>query len=327
MQNGAENKLTRRDFVKATAAGTAAALAGSAGRLQSGQEGTLPRRMLGKTGKHVTVLGLGTAPAGFRPRKETARFYDTAISAGVTYMDTAPEFAGYGHAQLALGDVLRTRREEVFLVTKCWEPDGEKALALLKRNLAELQTDHADVVYAHSIGSDKMDLETVLGPRGVLRALEKARRDGLCRFVGISGHNRPDKFLAVLREFDVQVMMNAVSFVARHIYNFEELVWPVARGQDVGLVAMKVFGGMAGSGNSQKGARLTGDDCPLAFHYAMGLPGITTVVLGCYDEAELRQAIGWARGFQPLSDAESKRLTARGRELAGQWGEVYGPVA
>jgi hypothetical protein len=35
------------------------------------------------------------------------------------------------------------------------------------------------------------------------------------RFIGVSGHNRPARFLRVLREFEIQVMMTAVSFVAR----------------------------------------------------------------------------------------------------------------
>ena len=39
-----------------------------------------------------------------------------------------------------------------------------------------------------------------------MRALERAQHDGLARFIGITGHNRPEKCLKVLREFDVQVI-------------------------------------------------------------------------------------------------------------------------
>ena len=39
-------------------------------------------------------------------------------------------------------------------------------------------------------------------------------------------------------------MMNAVNYVVRHIDDFEERVWPEARQKNVGLVAMKVLGGM-----------------------------------------------------------------------------------
>lgn len=240
----AQREISRRRFLRVTGAGSAVAWAGGAADRAGDDGAALPQRILGKTGVKVPILGLGTAPAGHRARKEAAWLFHEAISAGVTYLDTAPEFAGYGIAQKALGDVLKQRRQEVFVVTKCFEPDGEKALALLKRNLKELQTDQVDLVYAHSIGDAKMDLKTVLGKQGVMPALEKARRDGLCRYIGISGHNRPHKFLKVMEDFDIQVMMNAVNYVIRHVYDFEEQVWPEARRRDIGLVAMKVLGGM-----------------------------------------------------------------------------------
>jgi uncharacterized protein len=77
--------------------------------------------------------------------------------------------------------------------------------------------------------------------------LEKARNDGLTRFLGVSGHNRPWRFLKALEEWDFDVMMNAVSVVSRHIYNFENQVWPVAAAKGLGLLAMKVFGGVKDS--------------------------------------------------------------------------------
>jgi hypothetical protein len=325
-------RLSRRDFLARSGAASAWAVAVGAAPSAAVTNQPLPTRTLGKTGVEVPVLGLGTAPAGDRPRKEAAWFYHQAISAGVTYLDTAPRFAGYGIAQKALGDVLKERRDEVFLVTKCFEPDGEKALELLKRNLKELQTDYADVVYAHSIGDQKMDLDTVLGKQGVMAALEKARDDGLCRFVGISGHNRPAKFLKVMEEFDIEVMMNAVNPVIRHVYNFEEHVWPAARQKNIGLVAMKVLGGQYKSEAEPaykpraKGGRITGDDMEPAFRYAMGLPGTASVVLGCYNFNELEEAIGWTRKYKPLSDKQRNQLLAEGKSLAEQWGEVHGPA-
>ena len=330
MYANSPSDVNRREFLKTAGAGTA--LIGAASMLparaeeQEADESPLPQRPLGKTGVRVPIIGLGTAPAGHRSRKQAAAFYAECLDRGLTYLDTAPEFAGYGLAQRALGDVLKTRRKEAFLVTKCFEPDGEKALKLLKKNLDELQTDYADVVYAHSIGSDKMDLKTVMGPTGVMKALKKAQRDGLARFIGISGHNRPAKFLEVIRNFDIQVMMNAVSFVSRHIYDFETTVWPEAHRRGIALVAMKVFGGMAGGSSKPKGGRITGNDVLQAFRYAQSLPNIATVVIGMYDSRELDQNIRWARAFKPLSDDEQRRLLARGKRMAADWGNVYGPV-
>ena len=331
-RNSKKDAFSRREFLGATGSGTALAWAGSGSYSNAGAEGPLARRKLGKTGVKVPILGLGTAPAGTRSRKEAAWFFHKAIDAGVTYLDTAPEFAGYGIAQKALGDVLKHRRPDAFVVTKCFEPDGEKALALLKRNLKELQTDRVDLVYAHSIGDAKMDLDIVLGSRGVMHALEKARRDGLCRFIGISGHNRPEKFLKVMDDFDIQVMMNAVNYVIRHVYNFEERVWPEARRRDIGLVAMKVLGGMYRSEADPqckpkaKGGRIRGARVRSAIRYALDLPAVSTAVLGCYNLHELHQAMRWVRAFQPLSGDERQKLLAEGQRISEEWGAVHGPV-
>ena len=85
----------------------------------------MPARRLGKTGVELPILGFGTGASGQRLTvSEAVRLYETAFQAGVTYFDTAPEFAGYGKAQEQLGHFLPSVRSQIFLVTKCWEPDG-----------------------------------------------------------------------------------------------------------------------------------------------------------------------------------------------------------
>jgi aryl-alcohol dehydrogenase-like predicted oxidoreductase len=314
--------VSRRDFLKTASACTALALA--AGDVQAGEKTVLPMKGLGRTKVKVPIMGLGTAPAGFRPEKEAVAFYHQCIDSGLTYLDTAPEFAGYGKAQVYLGQVLKERRKEVFLVTKCFEPNGDKALQLLKKNLAELQVEQADLVYAHSIGDDKMTPEKIYAADGVCKALEKARRDGLTRFIGVSGHSRPDRFLKALEEWDYDVQMNAVSLVARHIYDFEDKVWPRAAKKGIGLAAMKVFGGAT---STPKGARMPDAMKQAALRYALGLPLVSVVVVGIHDAEELQQNLAWLKAYKPLTAEELKALDQPTRELAGKWGKPYGPVA
>jgi aryl-alcohol dehydrogenase-like predicted oxidoreductase len=169
-----EDSISRRNFLRTTFGGAlAAGLAGT-----GAAEEVLPRRVLGKTGVPVPILAMGTAPAGNHAADGDAiALYNEAIDLGVNYMDTAPDFAGYGRAQIQLGHVLKERRQEVFLVTKTFTPDGDEARRLLERNLKELQTDHADLVYVHSLGDDRMDPSQALGPNGTLRGLLKAREE------------------------------------------------------------------------------------------------------------------------------------------------------
>lgn len=313
--------VSRREFLA-----TAAALGALTQSHSPAAEPTrLPHRVLGKTGVSVPILGLGTAPVGMLTEQEAVPFYHRCIDAGVTYLDTAPEFAGYGKAQAYLKPVLKDRRNEVFVVTKCFEPDGEAALTLLKKNFAELGIDRADLVYAHSLGHDRMDPAVVSGPNGVFKALEKAKRDGLTRFVGVTGHNRPGRFLKALDEWDYEVQMNAVSLVARHVYDFESKVWPKAAAKNVGLAAMKVYGGFPGKG-PKFDARLPADLRHAALRYALGLPNVTLAVVGMKTAAELAENVGWVKAFQPLTAAELAALDVPTRDLAKKWGPIYGAV-
>jgi len=273
----------------------------------------------------IPVLGLGTAPAGHRPERDAVAFFRRCIDSGVTHLDTGPLVGGYGNAQVYLGRALAGRRDGLFLATRCSEPDGEAALRQLKQSLADLGTDQVDLVYAQSLGTDRMSPETMFGPNGVCRALEKARRDGLTRFLGLSGHNRPDRFLHALEAWDFEVMMTPASLVSRHVYDFEGVVWPRAREKGVALLAMKVFCGVAEGKTRPKGAHLPDDLKEAGLRYALGLPGVSGVALGMHDESELRVALRWVSGYAPLRVEELEALDRPTRELAGRWGELYGP--
>ena len=288
----------------------------------------VPTRLLGKTGERISILGFGTAAAGTRLNlKEAVRLYEEALNLGVTYSDTAPEFAGYGKAQKQLGYLLRERRKEVFLVTKCWEPKGEDALKLLQQNFRELQTDYADLVFVHSVGADKMDPKVVFGRRGCYAALMKAKANGLTKYVGFSGHNRQGRFVDALKNFKVDVLLNAVNFVDHHTYNFEQEVWPLANKKQVGLIAMKVFGGE----NKKKRGGLSHSMIPqrfheMAFRYALSQPGIASAAIGMATRAELHQNIKWAKNFKPITSREAAKIREMGKEFAKNWGPHFGPI-
>jgi hypothetical protein len=323
--------LTRRQLLRTVAGTTLAAvpLALAADEGEAAAADALPRRVLGKTGVRVPILGFGTAAAGIRRNVANAvALYNEAIDAGVNYMDTAPSHTGYGRAQEQLGHVLKDRRKDVFLVTKTHEARGDDALRLLRRNLKELQTDRADLVYVHSLGD--MDVDTVVGRGGVLPALLKAKRDGLTRFVGISGHHRPGKFLRVLAsEYgdQIDVMMLAVNFADRHTYDFEGKVLPAAAQKNIGLAAMKVFGGANWSDKGMSNSMMPAAHHRSAFRYALSLPRVSVAVIGMATAGEFRRNLAWARQFKPLSAAERAALEAPGQALAAKWGAHFGPVA
>jgi aryl-alcohol dehydrogenase-like predicted oxidoreductase len=312
---------SRRDVIRAGAAGAALLLGGRLPAFEDRTSAKLPLRMLGKTGVKVPILGLGTVSIGnMNERREAETLLNKAIDMGVTYIDTAPPstskafFTGYGKAQRYLNGVLKERRKEVFLVTKCLETESEKALALLKKNLEELGVDQVDLVHSHSIGHAVYDFDALVGDKGTMAALEKAKTDGLARYVGMTGHNRPEKFVKVLERRSIDAMMNAVNIVDRHTYSFEDVVWPVARKKQVGLVAMKVMAGGIVSCKMPEELRQA------SLRFALGVEGVAVAVVGIRTQKELEQNVQWAKDFKPLTAEESKDLKKKTVELAKQWG-------
>jgi uncharacterized protein len=313
--------LSRRDFIRAGAAG-ATLLLGNA--LPSwGDDGTakVPQRLLGKTGVKVPILGLGTVAVGNVTNEKAAHaLINQAIDRGVTYIDTAPAqtrlalMTGYKRAQSYLQAVLKERRKEVFIVTKCLETDGDKTIALLKKNLDELGVEQVDLAYTHSIGHAIYDLEALVADNGPMAALEKAKKEGLTRFVGITGHNRPEKFAAVIARRDIDVMMNAVNIVDRHTYAFEDVVWPLARQKNIGLAAMKVYGGGIQS------CKMPADLRHASFRFAQSVKGVALTVIGMGSQQELEQNIEWAKSFRPMTPEEAQELKSKSVDLARQWG-------
>jgi uncharacterized protein len=297
-------------------------------RIVTDRTSPLPTRILGKTSVQLPILGFGTGPTGVRLNTRDAVYlYETAFRGGIRYFDTAPEFAGYGKAQVQLSHFLKHVRSEVFLVTKCFEPDGERALKLLEKSLKELGTSYADLVFVHSVGDDKMDPRMVFGRHGTYAALQKAKTLGLTKYVGLSGHSRPQRFLHALRQFEIDVLLNAVNFVDRHTYNFEEQVWPAAVHANIGLIAMKVYGGA----QDPPPARLSHAQMPVdyhdaAFRYALSQPQVCCAVIGMATPWELEQNLQRARNFQPLSAVEAKRLHEAGAPMARQWTDHLGPL-
>ena len=286
----------------------------------------LPHRRFGKTGERVPLLGLGTAPGGTGLGDDEAiRLFNRAIDLGVTYVDTAPL---YGRAQKQLGEIVPTRREEMFLVSKALTEDGAEAQRIVEDSLRDLKTDYLDLVFVHSVGSH--DVEKILSPTGSLAALRAAKRQGLIRHIGVSAHNNPWKVLRVMEESDIDVLMIALNFADHFTYGFHGDVLSMAREKDVAVAAMKVYGGATDMKSDKPiaSAVQTGGftDYERALRYALGLPGVGTAVVGVFSEEELEQNVEWIRRYQPLTVEEEESLLAQGRQIAEQWGQHFGPI-
>ena len=149
--------------------------------------------------------------------------------------------------------------------------------------------------------------------------------------MGISGHSKVESFVPVIETGQIDVVMMAMNFVDRYAYGFEEKVLPVAIKHNVGVACMKVFGGIRGGFGIAEGPNPGPQMDPRwleqAVRYAMGLPGVATLVIGPHTVDQLRQNVRMVKNYRPLSDEQHAALAKLGQRLSEQWGEHFGPVA
>jgi hypothetical protein len=318
--------VTRRGFV--IAASSTLALS-HVSAVEDGSHTHIPQQVLGRTAVQVSRLGFGCSHfqrAHIGP-DDVAEVLHRALELGVNYLDVAPNYgnAETGFSEVKMGPTVKEIRDRVFLVTKTEEPTYEGTWKLLRESMKRLQTDHFDLVHLHNIGHEPRfpDLQFTLGDKGALGALREAKRQGVVRFIGASGHLHPSRFHDVLDTGEIDVLMNAVNFVAQHTYDFEDKVWARARRENVALVAMKVLGG---AGGGRTGFKLPQEHYDNAIRYALSIPGVACAVIGMENARELEQAAKTVSEFQPLSEEEANELARIGLQMAAtqQWKTAYG---
>jgi aryl-alcohol dehydrogenase-like predicted oxidoreductase len=264
------------------------------------QEKLAPMREFGKTGIKVPLVGYGTAPLG-KPevsREHAVKCLNHAIDAGITYLDTSPDYGSEPH----LGEVMRTRRKEVFLATKINNRSKEGVLKQLKESLSKLQTDHVDLIQVHAVNA-WADLEQALAPDGAVAALEQARQEGLCRFIGITGHARPEILALALRRYPFDTVLSALGFADHLVSGAENFILPVAQQNNTGVIAMKVLG----HGNFK--------NRDLALRYSLSLPGVSLAIIGMDTPKHIDEIVQIATNITPLSQDEEDRLVKEVRKL------------
>ncbi len=287
----------------------------------------LPTRTLGRTNVPVSLLGLGLAPlgSGRTSPAQAEAVVRAALDQGVTYLDVSPD---YGGAEDKLKPVFANAktREGVFLVTKVnpAEPTAEGVQRQIERSLKRMGVERVDAVHIHNLGD--WDMAALVAPSGALAGLKEARRRGLVRFLGTSGHMRPARFVTALETGDIDLTMNALNFADRHTYDFEGLVLPAARKHGTAVVAMKVLGGAQGWRYDGQTPGTLAQYHERAIRYSLGLPGVRVAVIGMSTVEEVAQAVQVARAYRPLSAAQQSALIAEGKKLAAARGLYYGPV-
>jgi aryl-alcohol dehydrogenase-like predicted oxidoreductase len=269
----------------------------------AGKITAVPRRKLGKTGVEVSIIGVGGYHLGsVKDEAAAIRIVHAAIDAGINFFDNAWEYHD-GQSEQWLGKALGGRRDKAFVMTKvCTHGRGRaEALKQLDDSLKRLKTDRIDLWQVHEVIYDD-DPAHHYAKKGVLEALTEAKKAGKVRFVGFTGHKKPELHLEMIERgypFDtLQLPLNAFDAQFR---SFEAKVLPRAREKGIGVIGMKP---LCGGGEPISKGVLKVEE---ALRYAMSLP-VAVTVTGIDSYEILEQDVDIARGFQPMSEAEMKAI-------------------
>jgi uncharacterized protein len=308
------DSLSRRDMLKATLAAAAGFTVGpdlGMGRLSTlyaagTAAAAMPTRRLGKTGFEVPLFSLGGQATLEQPGRleDSVRIIHRALDLGVRYIDTSHIY-GNGVSEQYIGEVLKDRRDEVFLATKSRDYSYDGTLRVVEQSLQRLQTDHLDLYQHHNVSSDE-GLRQVLGPNGAFKAFVELQEQGVIKHRGITGHSSRILHDAIRQEpFDcVLITLNPANMVMLEGEHLAAFMAETVR-QDIGVIGMKVVG---------KGALLNRPvSMQQAMHYTLSFP-VSTVIIGITRVEQLDENVRIARAFEPMSDEAMAALetVARG---------------
>ena len=228
-----KKNFSRRAFLGAGLTAAASAAAGNSltaasepnpATVKSGKEnpfnartyGAMPTRSLGKTGHKVGILSLGgQATLEIKGREEESeKIINRAIDLGINYIDTAASYGG-GVSQLNIGRVMKTRRSEVWLSTKTHDRTYDGSMRLLEESLKNLQTDHLDTWQLHNVQT-MSQVDQIFSETGAIKAMEKARSEGIVRKLGITGHFEPLVLLEAIRRYPFDSILMALNAADVH---------------------------------------------------------------------------------------------------------------
>lgn len=273
-------------------------------------------REMEKLGVKTSLLGFGcmrfpTMADGEIDEPRAEKMLDTAIAAGVNYIDTAYPYHN-GKSEPFVGKVLKKYpRDSFYLATKLpvWMVNSvEDAERVFCEQLEHLQTDHIDFYLLHAMGAARYDDMVRLG---VVEWAEKKKAEGKIRFFGFSFHDSYEAFEHIIthREWDFcQIQFNYMDTETQAGVKGYQL----AEKLGVPLVIMEpIKGGSLTTfaddiANMFKSVRPEDSLASWALRFVGTFPDVKVILSGMSAEDQVADNLKTFDRFEPLSDKEQQ---------------------
>ncbi len=277
----------RRDFLKNIAAGGAVIGAGltAAGcpdnrvvKKATIGDHEMRYRNLGSTGFQVSEVGFGAM------NTRNAELIHAAIDSGINYIDTAHGYMR-GENERIVGRVMKTKRDKVFLATKVHAKgkSADKVREMMELSLKRLDVENVDCMLMHM-----PDTREEFLVEEHLKAFEQARKDGICRFIGVSSHKNQADILDAVVESKIWDSV----LVSYNYHSPKSIAEAVARARRAGLaiIAMKTQKPCNKSGFPEHGEDVTPNQAALM--WVLNDPNVDTTIPGMTSFEQLAEDLG-----------------------------------
>jgi aryl-alcohol dehydrogenase-like predicted oxidoreductase len=252
------------------------------------------------------------------PTDELAvKFIHDCIDSGINYLDTAPVYEHQDDprsSERRFGKALLHRRKEVYLNTKSMKRKPDELMRDIETSLKLLQTDYLDSFQIHCVDPAKDDIKSWGQPDGIYTLVRKLKDQKVFRFIGITTHVSAAGLKDALEMYEFDTVLTTFN-PTKERRDYESLVLPVVKKQNLGLIAMKIMGGATRYNmTTMEGlpAKLVGTEegktsAEQLLRYVLSLP-IHTATSGVSSYAQLRQNLEVCYNFKSLDERERQAI-------------------
>ena len=202
---------------------------------------------------------------------------------------------------------------------------------MIEKSLQLLNTDHVDLWQLHDVGLPE-DVDAIFAKDGAMEALIEMQQQKVVRFLGVTGHYRPEALIDTVNRHPFDTILMALNAADSHIHSFTDKLLPTVVEKQMGIIGMKVPSrgrllanwtppsldqqqhSWEGSAIATRPGVMTMRD---AMHFTLSHP-VSTVIIGCDSIAQLEENVQIARSFTPLSQAQMAALNAAAEPVAKQ---------
>jgi len=290
-------------------------------------------RLFGKTGLMISAISLGGHWKQLPYKPDTPEFtknrhdiISACIDHGINLVDACT-----GGENKAYGAALKGRRDKMYFSYSWYEHEARfdewrsvpKLMQSIEEGLKVAGHDYVDIWRITCFepgGKHTPDHEEV-----IVKALEKAKKDGKARFIGISSHDR--KWLKKMIENYPQLDMVLTPYTAGSMKKPKDSLFDAIKKQNVGLLGIKPFA--SGSVFRSRGAvveatkKIDDERARLTLRYVLRNESLTAAIPGLITIDQVKNASQAVLERRKFNDAEARRHERAVKDMWANLPEDY----